>query len=119
MKLLEFFGDSNNKEFGESFEIGTSGILTGNSFPPQVFESTANPVGSLTISAEIGYTGRFQTGGFSAKIEAVPVITCDGDFDKDGDVDGKDLKTQTAGSTSVSLKDFAANFGKPDCSQTT
>ena len=42
-----------------------------------------------------------------------------GDFDKDNDVDGKDLKTQIADNTGLSLEDFAANFGKPDCSQTT
>jgi hypothetical protein len=30
-------------------------------------------VGSLTIAADIGFTGASQTGGFQAKIEAVPL----------------------------------------------
>ena len=115
---FDFFGDSNNKEFGKSFDIGSTGLLTG-TFAPQSFTSDANQVGSLTIEADIGFTGSFQTGGFVSKIEAVSVITCDGDFDKDNDVDGKDAAVQAAGGTGVSLKDFAANFGKPDCSQTT
>jgi hypothetical protein len=69
---FDFFGDSNNQEFGKSFDIGSTGLLTG-SFDPQSFRSDANPVGSLTIAADIGFTGASQTGGFQAKIEAVPL----------------------------------------------
>jgi hypothetical protein len=44
---------------------------------------------------------------------------CVGDHDNDNDVDGSDLAVQATGGTDVELEDFAANFGKPDCSHTT
>ncbi len=40
---------------------------------------------------------------------------CEGDFDKDGDVDGSDLAVFAAGGTSITLEEFAANFGRTDC----
>ena len=42
--------------------------------------------------------------------------TCEGDFDSDGDVDGKDLSTLAASPIIVLLEDFAENFGRTDCS---
>jgi hypothetical protein len=43
------------------------------------------------------------------------LLTCDGDFEPDGDVDGKDLAEYISDSRDVDLEDFAANFGKDDC----
>ncbi len=68
---FDFFGDSNNREFGRSFDIGSTGILTGNI--DQSFTSGRNPVGSLTISIDIGFTGIGQTAGGESTIEAVPL----------------------------------------------
>lgn len=68
---FDFFGDSNNREFGRSFDIASTGILTGNI--DQSFTSGVNPVGSLTISIDIGFTGIGQTAGGSSMIEAVPL----------------------------------------------
>lgn len=40
---------------------------------------------------------------------------CKGDFDKDGDVDGRDLAVFAAGGTGITLEEFAADFGRTDC----
>jgi hypothetical protein len=69
---FDFFGDSNNQEFGKSFDIGSTGALTG-TFDPQLFRSGANPVGSLTISADIVFTGFGQAAGFASTVSAVPL----------------------------------------------
>ncbi len=43
------------------------------------------------------------------------IESCEGDFDKDGDVDGSDLAVFAACGTSIALEEFAANFGRTDC----
>ena len=40
---------------------------------------------------------------------------CEGDFDPDGDVDGADLIAYIADQTTISLADFAGDFGRTDC----
>jgi FtsP/CotA-like multicopper oxidase with cupredoxin domain len=40
---------------------------------------------------------------------------CEGDFDEDGDVDGKDLSDMANDEKGVSLKRFAEEFGRVDC----
>jgi len=40
---------------------------------------------------------------------------CNGDFDGDLDVDGSDLATFAAGGTTITLEEFAADFGRTDC----
>lgn len=40
---------------------------------------------------------------------------CDGDFDEDFDIDGKDLAFYILNQMNVDLEDFAAGFGKIDC----
>jgi PKD repeat protein len=40
---------------------------------------------------------------------------CEGDFDEDGDVDGKDLAAHISDSMGIDLEDFAESFGKDDC----
>jgi len=42
-------------------------------------------------------------------------ISCSGDFDKDGDVDGSDLATFAAGGAGISLENLAADFARTDC----
>ena len=42
-------------------------------------------------------------------------LACVGDFEPDGDVDGKDLAGYILDDGGVSLADFAANFGKSGC----
>jgi hypothetical protein len=43
------------------------------------------------------------------------VSACDGDYDKDGDVDGDDLWDFMTDSRGVTLADFASEFGRSDC----
>ena len=40
---------------------------------------------------------------------------CEGDHDSDGDVDGSDLAAYVAGDLSVSLEEFAQDFGRVNC----
>ena len=40
---------------------------------------------------------------------------CEGDFDGDLDVDGSDLATFAAGGTTITLEDFATDFGRTNC----
>jgi hypothetical protein len=40
---------------------------------------------------------------------------CEGDFDSDGDVDGKDLAEYIFDSGGLGLEMFAGNFGKANC----
>ena len=40
---------------------------------------------------------------------------CEGDFDDDGDVDNSDLATFAAGWTTITLEEFATNFGRTNC----
>ena len=57
---------------------------------------------------------------FQARFDDVytgdPIDFCQGDFDEDGDVDGDDITTLAGGSTDMSIKSFAFNFGKYKCS---
>jgi hypothetical protein len=55
--------------------------------------------------------------GIGSGIELISAdpLACEGDFDKDGDVDGADLYELTAGSETVDFKVFAGNFGKSAC----
>ena len=48
---------------------------------------------------------------------AITAVTCDGDFDQDGDVDGADLAAYINENTNefADLADFAADFGRTDC----
>ncbi len=54
-------------------------------------------------------------GGMAADIDFFLTYWFQGDFDRDGDVDGRDLlEKATGGGTEVSLERFAENFGKRD-----
>lgn len=44
-----------------------------------------------------------------------PAPSCLGDFDTDGDVDGYDLAFFAAGGGSITLEEFAQDFGKTNC----
>ena len=43
---------------------------------------------------------------------------CQGDFDRDNDVDGKDLGDQASRGTGVDLQEFAPSYGRNDCPKT-
>ena len=74
--------------------------------------------GEKTAKLEIPYNHPFEPIFFlPLSGSAIPAI-CECDFEPDGDVDGTDLATQAAGGTGVSLGDFAAEFGMPDCPTT-
>ena len=73
---LDFFSDSDNREYGRSFDIGSTDVLTGTFDPhdPQFHsQSSANPVGSLTMEADLKFTGISQTTNFQSNISAVPL----------------------------------------------
>lgn len=48
-------------------------------------------------------TGAGRVNAYQAVMASMPIVTCPGDFDNDGDVDGSDLAV------------FAADFGRTDC----
>lgn len=79
-----------------------------------------NPGEILESAVEINDSGQIvgnskiegQKRGFILNILPPP---CQGDFDYDGDVDGLDVAAYEAGS-GISLEDFAAAFGRLNCS---
>jgi len=46
---------------------------------------------------------------------ASPSSPCAGDLDEDGDVDGRDARILIKNPNLMSLKDFAAQFGRANC----
>ncbi|MDJ0868747.1 MAG: hypothetical protein QNK03_21745 [Myxococcota bacterium] len=63
---VEAFGDAGNEEFGESFSIGMSPILSGQ-FDAS-FQGGPGRVGSLTLAADLSFTQAIQTGGLQARL---------------------------------------------------
>jgi hypothetical protein len=55
--------------------------------------------------------------GIGAGIELISSdpLTCKGDFNEDGDIDGSDLAEYIRADDGMNLADFAGNFGKTDC----
>ena len=51
----------------------------------------------------------------SYTIDPAPVNTCQGDFDVDGVVDGKDLSALIANLSLLDVATFAAKFGDTTC----
>ncbi|WP_321419580.1 hypothetical protein [uncultured Desulfobacter sp.] len=43
------------------------------------------------------------------------MLRCQGDFDNDCDVDGSDLTVFAVGGSSITAKQFAADFGRMNC----
>lgn len=67
---------------------------------------------------EIYPAGPIQVGQsypFTIRVQSTSVPTCDGDFDKDRDVDGADLAAFAAGAAGLELGTFASDFGKNSC----
>lgn len=66
------------------------------------------------VSFDYGHVGYYYmspaSSGFVRCVRSVPSGPF-GDLDHDGDVDGKDLADFISGGTTISLEDFAANFG--------
>jgi hypothetical protein len=58
--------------------------------------------------------GRYASALMLASLGGPPPVTCDGDFDVDGDVDGTDLAERINGQT-LDLTLFASRFGRDDC----
>jgi len=50
-----------------------------------------------------------------ARFELSSLQVCEGDFNNDGDVDGSDLATFAAGSTTITLEKFSTDFGRTNC----
>ena len=65
----------------------------------------------------IGDTVYELAGGIGAKdfFPLIEPLSCEGDFDGDQDVDGSDLATFAAGGTTITLEEFATEFGRTDC----
>jgi hypothetical protein len=60
------------------------------------------------------YSRNLGTGAGIALVSSDP-LACQGDFDGDGDMDGKDLAALIAGAYSLDITTFAVNFGKITC----
>ena len=52
---------------------------------------------------------------FSIQKAVAQNVSCVGDFEADGDVDGKNLYSQIEGGTGVSLTEFSGFYGRIDC----
>ena len=50
-----------------------------------------------------------------ARFDLSSLSVCDGDFDLDGDVDGSDLAVFAVGGTTITLEEFATDFGRTNC----
>jgi len=50
-----------------------------------------------------------------ARFDLSSLSVCEGDFDLDGDVDGSDLAVFAAGGTTITLEEFATDFGRTNC----
>ena len=73
--------------------------------------------GEKTAKPEIPYNHPFEPIYFlPLSGSAIPAI-CDGDFEPDGDVDGKDLAIYVDEMPDIRLEDFAAIFGRINCPQ--
>jgi hypothetical protein len=64
--------------------------------------------------ATVNYVRSGGTGGADSYTIA-PVSTCQGDFDTDGVVDGKDVSLLIANTSLLNITTFAQNFGKTTC----
>jgi len=91
---------------------------------PLIPVGDVSPINSTQISiAWDEYHGDGTINGNPWHIDLTDVTTtlemrvpCPGDFaPSDGDVDGSDLAAWMGGSTGISLADFAAKFGRVDC----
>jgi serine protease AprX len=62
----------------------------------------------------------FDPGYGYGRIDVINTLSllnlCQGDVEPDGDVDGSDLAEYISDSMGIALEDFAANFGRNDCS---
>jgi hypothetical protein len=108
------------------------------SFYPQLEHTTAGHYGKLTANTKNGNPAQvinpgggycFPTGWTSVTNESTwnmeeqdfafllagSIVDWRGDLDDDGDVDGSDLAIFAAGGTSITLKDFAVDFGRTNC----
>jgi parallel beta-helix repeat protein len=59
--------------------------------------------------------GRINMGAYGGTSEATTTVTCAGDYEPDGDVDGLDLYQYIIGNIPISIVEFTANFGKNNC----
>jgi hypothetical protein len=72
---------------------------------PSPLQDPADPTFSDTYDLYPGFWYTIVTFG----------LTCPGDFDSDGDVDGKDLAEYIFDSGGLGLNVFAINFGRANC----
>lgn len=50
-----------------------------------------------------------------ARFDLSSLSVCEGDFNNDGDVDGSDLAVFAVGGTTITLEEFATDFGRTNC----
>ena len=50
-----------------------------------------------------------------ARFDLSSLSVCKGDFNNDGDVDGSDLAVFAVGGTTITLEEFATDFGRTTC----
>jgi hypothetical protein len=77
-----------------------------------------NPRGGRTDDIPVGALGSLGSRNAPVHIEATindASPTCEADFDGDQDVDGEDLDRLKGGQESISVADFALEFGRTNC----
>lgn len=136
-----WFQDDGNFEYHQDKPIpdgllineGTLGLYFHDNYVTAYFRDLDNnflyPFSDWDISQIVGTNGFSVDNDFEAStLDGGTVLAsvnlkqvvfgsiCEGDFDRDGDIDGSDLAVFAAGATGgVTLESFAANFGKSQC----
>ena len=99
----------------ENYRIPTS-VMSGGGMPMESASyqtnSTVGQPSPLMDPADPPYSTSYDLyPGFWYTVAAEPTDACESDFDQDGDVDGSDLAVFAAGGATITLEEFASDFG--------
>ena len=78
-------------------------LITPESMSPELILGIPPDRTVLRLEATASYNGGSATAVRDVLVDSNPAVSCNGDFDDDGDVDGSDLAI------------FATDFGRTDC----
>ena len=103
----------------ENYRISTS-VMSGGGMPMESASyqtnSTVGQPSPLMDPADPPYSTSYDLyPGFWHTAAAEPMDACESDFDQDGDVDGSDLAVFAAAGATITLEEFATDFGGTNC----